>query len=125
MGADTFIAALAAPRGASLDWDAAERAIRALGEKELERIADELGWEEGDDDVAEQLRAAVQAVREALAGGSRELDVLEFGTWDLFLTGGLSWGDTPSDLFDVFGALQASGLAYAIGFSWPPWAGPR
>jgi hypothetical protein len=123
MGADMFIAALAAPRGASLDWDAAEPAIRAFDREELGRIADELGCD--DDDVAEQLRAAVQAAREALAGGSRELDVLEFGTWDLFLTGGLSWGDTPSDLFDVFGALQASGLAYAIGFSWPPWAGPR
>jgi hypothetical protein len=118
MGADMFISALATRRGTDLDWDAAEPAIRALDRQELERIADELGW--GDDgDVAAQLRAAVQAAREALTGGSRELDVLEFGTWDIYLTGGLSTGDTPTDLFDIFWALGSSGLDRAIGFGWP------
>lgn len=124
MGADMFISALAARRGTSLDWDTAELAIRALDRLELERIADELGWDEDDDDVAERLRGAVQAVRKALTGGSRELDVLEFGTWDIYVTGGLSWGDSPTDLFDAFWALDASGLATAIGFSWSTWPDP-
>ena len=119
MGADTFISALAVPRGASLDWEAAEPAIRALNRQELERIADELGWDEDNGDIAERLRTAVQAAREALTGGSRELDVLEFGTWDIYLTGGLSTGDTPTDLFDIFWALGSSGLDRAIGFGWP------
>ena len=118
MGADMFISALATRRGTDLDWDAAEPAICALDRQELERIADELGW--GDDgDVAAQLRAAVQAAREALTGGSRELAILRVGDWDIYLTGGLSTGDTPTDLFDVFWALEVSGLDRVIGFSWP------
>ena len=130
MGADVFITALAVHDDTTLDWDAAEAAITALSEERRGDLVDHLGFESDEDDEDDEnettnqlLRQAVRDLRAALDGSGplrRELDHIRVGRWTIYLTGGLSTGDSPTALHDVFSALQVTGLDSAIGFSWPP-----
>jgi hypothetical protein len=122
-----FIAALAVHDGSTLDWDAAEAAITALSEERRADLTDHLGWGSDEDSepnetTNELLRQAVRDLRAALDGSGqlrRELDHTRIGHWTIYLTGGLSTGDPPTDLYEVFSALEVTGLDTAIGFSWP------
>lgn len=37
-----------------------------------------------------------------ISQGSREISCLAFKGYNIYLTGGMSWGDSPTDAFDVF-----------------------
>ncbi len=127
-----FITALAVHDDITLDWDAAEATITALSEERRAALADHLGWGDGEsepDETANQLlRQAVRDLRAALDGSGqlrRELDRTRVGHWTIYLTGGFSTGDPPTDLYEVFSALEVTGLDMAIGFSWPPTDSPE
>lgn len=38
---------------------------------------------------------------------SRECSYMTFEGYDIYLTGGMSWGDAPTDAFDAFGQFNA------------------
>ena len=102
-----------------LDWELAEPAISALPEEMLGVLADDFGYDtDTDDDTRVRLREAVAATRDAIEGWNRECTTLRYGTTTFWLTGGVS-SDSPTDLFDDFCLLDRSGIAQAIGFSWP------
>ncbi len=98
--------------GVEVDWGPARARVAELQEDDVQ----------GDDwfDDVEQLRvgllADIEAMERALTCGSRELDWFQLGPYRLYLTGGLSWGDSPTELFDVICRLDAYGLAGLAGF---------
>jgi hypothetical protein len=106
------------------DWEAGLRMARELGDTECAALADQCGWEPGDDEAApEEMRLQavryVETLRDNLTGFSRDLNVITTPDdhWACWVTGGLSWGDSPSELFDAINDLYAvPEVLAAIGF---------
>lgn len=118
MGADMAITALALRSGQQLDWAAAEAAINDIPPDTLTWIAENYRYDEAD--VVQWLREAVVGTRRAIRNRDRECDSFRFGEWTIYATGGMNRGESPTELFDCFALLRASGVDKRIGFSWPP-----
>lgn len=113
MGADFICTYLPIPK----DKDGApmrlnfEAAIQAIAATDWLQTA--FHWDRsGDQDIGETraaLRAAVEWLQE-MDMQPRDIIWLERPTEWLVLTGGLSWGDDPTDSFDFIELLVASGL---------------
>jgi hypothetical protein len=110
--------ALALRAGRQPDWAAGLEAIDELTAEPLIWLADDLGFNP-DLDMKQRLRCALENARTAVEGRDRECAQLRFGPWTLFVTGGMSTGDAPTDLYDHFALLDLSGVAQNIGFDWP------
>jgi hypothetical protein len=140
MGADMFAAYIASLPNANLDWDAGTAALNTVADPaEFDWEPDDLEELLGaDDDVRDQpsfdtsdlttlkaygLRVLTKLKRALEGRGTTELTI---GGYCIYLTGGLSWGDEPSDEYGVIcasGGLPDSVLK-AIGFCTKPWAPP-
>lgn len=64
----------------------------------------------------QKLKACLESVRKAWENGNREVGMIELKDVDIMLTGGLSWGDSPTDMYDVFNLFYECGLAHEAGF---------
>lgn len=110
MGADLLITALIIKTGRTPDFDAAHKTIDSLDSGHVE-IPDEF-WEhdpetdDGIDAIRAQLREALNELEAALQC-SRELGWLQVRGADVYVTGGLSSGDPPTQLFETFSRLLA------------------
>jgi hypothetical protein len=118
MGADMCATALALRAERLPDWAAGAQAIDELTAEPLIWLADDLGFDP-DLDMKQRLRCALENARRAVEGRDRECTQLRFGAWTLFVSGGMSTGDAPTDLYDHFALLDVSGVARSIGFDWP------
>lgn len=132
MGNDLLISTLAIPTGTEPDWDAARALVARIPEDALVRTVED--WqgisptcEDGADDIpacrAELVRL-VDLVQEATQSEHRHLYLSEYVVpgWTVWITGGDSWGDSPSEEFDYFNAFLGAGfpgetLAQAAGFA--------
>jgi hypothetical protein len=111
MGADLLLAAVVAPVGRELDWEAAHPAIDTLDEDTTQAIA-------------EECNVALDAIREGLHDAVRYLsgypgDTTEFLVpgYRVFVAGGMSWGDDPTRSFTELRMLcHAPSVLTAIGF---------
>ena len=119
MGADMCVSMLVLREGRKPVWFAGEQAIRELSEQELNVIADECGFESVVE-VRERLYQALESAQNAIEHWNRECTSFRFGDTLWYVTGGLSTGDSPTDLFDDFELLHATHIAESIGFYWPP-----
>jgi hypothetical protein len=119
MGADMCVTALALDAGDQPDWAAGEQAIKELTVEALMTLVDDFALDCNTDYMQERLREALKNARRAVEGWNRECVKVNFGRWTLFLTGGMSCGDLPTDLFDDLWLLSVSGVAAATGFGWP------
>ena len=68
------------------------------------------------DDVRLALTADVDEFENAWNGKDREAAGLEIGPYYSMLTGGMSWGDSPSELYECMNRLEAGGVLQAGGF---------
>lgn len=136
MGADLLVANLwvANREPLELDWIAGRTAAANLGRDAAVAFAEQAGLEVSvDADPArgeleleglakagrEGATAAVDTMREHFTGFTRVLtDVVSpDGRWVCYLTGGMSWGDSPSELFDAVNDLwSVPEVLAAIGF---------
>lgn len=132
MGNDLLIATLAMPVGKQPDWDAARALVQRMPEDSVVMAVEDWHGEapvrdDGDNDVpacrAELLRL-VDLVEEATQSENRHLYATEYIVpgWMVWLTGGDSWGDSPSEEFNYFNAFLGVGypgetLAQAAGFA--------
>lgn len=120
MGADLLLAMVAMPDGREPDWQAARQHI---AESPIE-VLDPAGIVEGgdDDSLAEwrdRLDGKLEALRLLWEGEpSRDVDHLAIGGYDVLITGGPSWGDSPTSAFEAIADLDAAGALTAAGF--PP-----
>ena len=62
---------------------------------------DEDGQEAYDKAVRELFANTINEVWDAIEHRSREVAVLEIGGEKILLTGGMSWGDSPTDIYDT------------------------
>lgn len=111
MGAEMLISALAIDAGRVPDFGAARDAIEELRSEQIE-VPEEF-WDldpDNEEDLAairEQLHSSLAELDSAL-GRSRELTWLALRGICVYLTGGLSSGDAPTELFADFTRLQAA-----------------
>lgn len=127
MGADLLIRAIALPFDVEPDWHAARKHIWACDN--VESLDPDQYFDEGAslDDVQKELIDALNELIPVLdgSGWARDIDCLPFcGHW-LWITGGMSWGDSPTDTYDFIRQAETCGALSAAGFD-PPglWAGP-
>lgn len=136
MGADMLAYSMWIREDKKPDWAAAEAAIKALrwGEDgdDLPPHAEEgvvFTQLEGEHENGPEAEAALQKVvgdhlaliKEGIENygtrdGLRELAALNFGGWTVYVTGGLSWGDRPTELSETFDALEELEILDAAGF---------
>lgn len=127
MGADMLIEAISLKKEQEPKWPDSVTRKHAIDyiKNYLERIVDfsnveaeeELEIESEIKDVISQLTDDMEEVKRQLSGDySREITSLSYPERDIWLTGGMSWGDEPTQLFDVFSRLWASGILEEAGF---------
>lgn len=123
MGADMLVTALVIDAGRLPDFDAARLAVDSIRSSDIE-IPDEF-WDDADSDVGleairYQLRDSLGEL-EAAFQQSRELAWFEVRGATVYLTGGLSNGDAPTELFETFCRLYAvPAVLEAAGFEVTP-----
>ncbi|MBN9605007.1 MAG: hypothetical protein J0G30_00135 [Actinomycetales bacterium] len=139
MGADLLLTSMAAPHlegspTARIGDELAARVghqridqfdLAAWADLDLEELALNLGireWQDPDDPQPEQypaaardqlvqdVRAALHAALEAVVGYRRDVAEMQFGGRYYWITGGMSWGDTPTEAYEAIAALNWIGL---------------
>lgn len=120
MSADMLITALLIDEGREPDFEAADLVAATLASCDViepDRFADH------DPDAADDLRQIRSTVRSDLRSLQRALaessEVREMTVrrMKVYLTGGLSWGDGPTEVWDVIARLRAvRGVLTAAGF---------
>ena len=107
MGADLIIDSIPYPReGFEPNWDAGYALIKELDEKDM------LDGEE-----LESMESYLDEFKEAFIGHNRrDVCVHTIGSYDVFLTGGMSWGDQPTDMCSTISPLDEHGILEACGF---------
>jgi len=124
MGADMLMAALVIGRGRLPDFDAAQVAIDSVRASDIEEpdefLDEDAASEVGLEAIRFQLRDSLSEL-EAAFQESRELAWFELRGATVYLTGGLSNGDSPTELFETIRRLYAvPAILAAAGFEVTP-----
>ncbi len=112
------------------DWDAAERRITAITESELTDrtdLAERFTADNGEDDprsasevdieaLKRRLREDLREFREGLEGERTDLDYLLVRGARIWVTGGPSFGDEPTEMTNPMNRLELAGVLAAAGF---------
>ncbi len=121
MGADLILAAAFYPAGRTLDWDAGRHAIDVLSDDRCAEAVDSLIGDRLDDQPpSETARLVRQRLHEAIGNLSespRDLTTIDVPGYSILVTGGMSWGDSPTESFDDLEAIGwTPEVMRAIGF---------
>jgi len=119
MSADLLIAALVVDEARELDYQAADCAISALDATDVLE-SDPFDEDPHEHEALERIRAALRAdlreLREAIEG-CLEIAELNVRGATLYITGGMSWGDGPTEVWDAIARLRSvRGVLTAAGF---------
>lgn len=116
MGADMLVACFYEPMDDIFiaDWNKGHAFIDKLTDKQLLNV-EHLG--EDSDTIKKALHDNLNSVKNAYKGNDRELTILEFPPYKVYLTGGMSWGDSPTELFNDINDLEAIGALDEVGFN--------
>ncbi len=119
MSADFLLAALVIDSDRRPDFVAGRVAIAKLGSDDVEQPEEFL-------DHDPEMSEGMAAIRAALGGdltnlerafGGREVDLIEVRGATVYITGGMSYGDAPTELFETICRLRAvRGVLSAAGF---------
>jgi hypothetical protein len=119
MGADLLIVSLVIDKAREPDFDAGHEAIENLASIDVEAPDEFFEYDcdndEGMTEIRRQLADALEELRCGLV--SREVEWIELRGARVYVTGGMSWGDTPTHLFETIVRLRAvRGVLTAVGF---------
>lgn len=121
MGADMLVSCFSEPMDNEFkpDWDAARKWIEDQSAVwiKTDTLPREIDWMGDPEDAGKQLLGYLETVQQAYEAGSRELTSLEFPPYRIHLTGGMSWGDDPSELFQPINILNELNLLDMCGFN--------
>lgn len=96
------------------DYGEARRRVGRLSELELREVAEAcLPWFEDwpYEARAEEVRQAILGALDAVANPlPRDVAVLVFGEKSYYITGGLSYGDNPTESFDSLELIRVAGI---------------
>lgn len=114
MGADFLCFIIGMPIGQEPKWDLNDKQWKEAARTWIKERGDEGADLEG---VIKDLKAQLAEVKNAWNGGyRRDTSVFHRGHEKVLVTGGLSWGDDPSDMFAAIQDLYDSGLIDILGF---------
>lgn len=124
MGADLILEWLQIDKGKQPDFEAGKKYVEELIKKPIaEWPGDYLERHLGDDlknyDVAEEaakLTKTLGDIEGAWKTGYRDTAIIEVCHKTLLITGGMSWGDSPTNTFDDIDRALTSGISKACGF---------
>lgn len=115
MGADLLI--ISVPYPSDKDWKPDFERGRAF----IKELREE--WEKGGqsdaEEEAESLESYLDEFEEIWEGGRRDTTTHTFGAQDAIITGGMSWGDNPTESYSVISYLDEYNVLEACGF-YPP-----
>lgn len=124
MGADLIVTALAAETNKTLDWDQVDNALAGMT---LRQLNDGLDYAVGDtydteDEARAEVRRIFKELKETLEEEPRDLTTLHVRGLTLYVSGGMSWGDMPTDASMVLdNASQFDPVLQAVGFCTDWW----
>jgi hypothetical protein len=118
MGADLIINTLAVERGRELDWSQVEPALAAMSDEAVAKTLDEAGiYEDETGDPRESVRTIFKDLKRILEHEPRDLTWLVVRDLLLYQSGGMSWGDAPTDSSTVlYEASCFESILEAVGF---------
>lgn len=123
MGADLLLEAVWSRVDTELDYEAGKRVAQTLAEDAVQRLREQAPYLDDStaDEVRERAADLVEEIKQGFDTASFARDVFTLrspdGRWWVHLTGGTSWGDSPSELFDALNDLSAvPEVLAAIGF---------
>jgi len=122
MGADMLVAALTIPHGAEPKWSRGTKVIERLERTPLRKWPKEYIEGQAVEKFGKEERYAqarklyedfdlLRNIRD-----DREFACIRIGPLDVYVTGGLSWGDPPTDAFSAVDRLYEAGITKAVGF---------
>ena len=119
MGADFLVAVLPAfDVDNAGNMDALRRVVAAMPASELEFVRDSVGACDGD---LEETRREVLEALDQLPNTARGREVtmldgqcIKGAEYPVWITGGMSWGDLPTEAFGVFEVLSATTSVYRL-----------
>lgn len=111
MGADFIFWWLSLPKGQKPNWKAGEKLIESL---DLDDPALEFGTTDISLDI---LLAKLKTVRQAWEGKDREGGFMNVAHLQILITGGVSGGDSPTDLGNDINDLEQGGILDVCGFN--------
>jgi len=121
MGADMALAIARAPHYATgVDPQPSETlatiGVRRLAAIDWDSAAEDIGWrldpelDEDSADITGRLPGLAAEAVNAVLHPRRDIAVVTIADQEYFATGGLSWGDPPTDIFDQLDAVDALGV---------------
>lgn len=136
MGADMIVSTLWLPVGVEPDWEAAEKAAAEFtcsaegfpidsdlhGSLIEQVLLGDFEHHEAKTDKARKeivdglIGGALKVVKAGVNGKRRDLTWSQFAGWTVYITGGLSWGDSPTDCCEAITSLQDTGILEEAGF---------
>jgi hypothetical protein len=124
MGADMLVACFFEPfdKDFKPDWG---RASKYLEEQiamwiKKDKVPSGIDYLGEPEEAADAIRSHLKEVKDAYEGGHRELTTLEFPPYRVYLTGGMSYGDSPSEIFNSINNLNELNLLDKAGFNEVP-----
>lgn len=131
MGADMCLMVIAHPRGKKIDLAKGMRYIDHLTDSDVTNAKDDPSFEFFDfqalnepdaldlEGYKDLLRTLATEVVESL--NRRDVTTLRIFGWELYVTGGMTWGDDPTETFNLWNqlwqlGLLGEGLYEALGF---------
>lgn len=122
MGADLCMQWLIWEKDVPLDWGAGDAFLLAKAKENFDPENHEATVEETPVDDGEmysylEMKADLDSLKSILKNGSRDCYYLEIKHLCMMCTGGMSWGDSPTDSYDLISRIsEVVGLQEAIGF---------
>lgn len=129
MGADLLVYHVPIRTGKKPNLKKAEARIDRLGKTKPENWPEEYCEsqsiedlnEEGRMDQVSQLRTDLKLFYNTINPkskiGVRDLTWIKVGPWTIWLTGGMSWGDAPTESWGMLERLDKCGVLKAMGFN--------
>lgn len=121
MGADFLMFRLVWDKDTKINFKKGYKFIDSLEIKDLAQSVLEIGCGETDKENLKQakdyLADNLRELEVAFTKGRRDADSFEEGNLRFFVTGGMSWGDSPTDLYNnLCNISEQDGLLDSMGF---------
>jgi len=113
MGEDLCLNILTWDRNRKLDWKAGKKCIDSLEADET----GEVKGTEGNTYTKKQLHIMLSNVYQASKDGRRDTTVIHLLHLNILVTGGMSWGDDPTDTFTSICSLNEFEILNVVGFN--------
>ena len=115
MGADMLMYTATYPsEGFVPDWDKGEALIKNLAQDQ--GFLDEYCYEDAEEGYATFMDKLTEFL-DVFNAGRRDEVRENLGSITILMSGGMSWGETPTDLGDIIGDLDRYGILDACGFN--------